>query len=274
MSKRFLVRSIVRASLALVCAAPALAGTLGLSWNAASGATGYRIYYGTAPGTYTGSLDVHNVTSASVTGLSDCVTWYMAVKSYNYGGESPAFSEEVSSWPRPVVTTATPGSTMQGSQVVIDVTGSNLQAGSTITIDNANVFIDSSSITSCTAAQILATVEPTSAGVRAAEVGKFTVTITNPDSVAGSKSQAFEVLVDPSRFDINQSDDVTAGRLDGMDTVWLSRLFGAHEGDSLYDPDYDFSGDGWVDGEDLAYLATNLGRCWSGSSWTAAACAN
>ena len=40
----------------------------------------------------------------------------------------------------------------------------------------------------------------------------------------------------------------------------------------LYDPDFDFDGDGWVDGQDLAYLASNMGRCWDGAAWTLAAC--
>ena len=56
------------------------------------------------------------------------------------------------------------------------------------------------------------------------------------------------------------------------DTVWLSRLFGNDETDPLWDPDFDFDGDGWIDGSDLAYLASNLGKCWSGTGWTAQAC--
>ena len=71
---------------------------------------------------------------------------------------------------------------------------------------------------------------------------------------------------------MNRSDDVTRNRLDGKDTVWMARAFGVQEGDALYQPDFDLDGDGWVDGEDLAYLASNLGGCWNGTDWSVAAC--
>ena len=109
---------------------PAFAGTLGLSWNAAPGATGYKVYYGTQSGVYTGSLDVKNVTSTSISTLSDCTPWFLAVKAYNYAGESAAFSQEVTSWPRPSVTSATPNDALQGEQVVVTVAGNNFQPGS------------------------------------------------------------------------------------------------------------------------------------------------
>ena len=56
--------------------------------------------------------------------------------------------------------------------------------------------------------------------------------------------------------------------------MYLSRQFGMRESNPNYDADDDFDGDGWVDGQDLAYIASNLGRCWSAStrSWTLAAC--
>jgi hypothetical protein len=52
----------------------------------------------------------------------------------------------------------------------------------------------------------------------------------------------------------------------------MGRLFGTEAGDALYNPDLDMDGDGWVDGEDLSYLASNFGECWSGTDWSAAAC--
>jgi hypothetical protein len=82
------------------------------------------------------------------------------------------------------------------------------------------------------------------------------------------------VTINPARFDVNRTDDVTRGRIDGKDTVFLSRGFGLSESDPNYDGDDDFDGDGWVDGQDLAYIASNLGRCWSPSSrtWSLSAC--
>jgi hypothetical protein len=258
--------------LSAALAGSAHAGTLGISWNAAPGATGYKVYYGTQSGVYTSSIDVKNVTSTSISTLSDCTPWFLAVKAYNYAGESPDFSQEVTSWPRPSVTSASPRTVLQGDQVVVTITGNNFQTGSGVTIDNPNVHLSSISMTSCTSAQALVTIDPPGPGMRAAEIGQFDLTVTNPQSLAGSKLQYFEVAVDPSRFDVNQSEEATAGRLDGMDTVWLSRLFGNDETDALWDPDFDFDGDGWIDGSDLAYLASNLGKCWSGTGWTAQAC--
>ena len=118
------------------------------------------------------------------------------------------------------------------------------------------------------------TVEPTAQGVAPAEVGAFTLTVQNPDQVFGIRADALEIQVNPARFDVNESDAGTRDRIDGKDTVWLARLFGSRTGDAAFDPDGDFDGDGWIDGDDLAFIASTLGRCWSGSAWTMAACAN
>lgn len=273
MSKQAIRKYILWAgAAALLVSDPSFAGTLGLRWNAAAGAAGYKVYYGSAPGAYTTSIDVRNVLSTSITGLSDCAPTYLAVKAYNFSGESVTFSQEVASYPRPVINSATPDAALQGAQSVITLAGTNFEPGSTVTIDNPDVHIDSASMTSCTSASVLLTVEPTAANVRPAEVGRFTVSVTNPHAVTGSKDSEFEVVVNPARYDVNQSDPSTAGRLDGMDTVWLSRLFGAQESGSLYDPDFDFDGDGWIDGSDLAYLSGNLGKCWTGTGWNVLAC--
>lgn len=252
------------------------AGTISLAWDPVANAAGYRVYYSQTSGSFTDaqSIDVGNVLGTTISGLTDCTTWYLAVKAYNGAGSSPNFSNEVSGYPRPRLTLPTPNAAMQGDQLTIEVTGSNFQSGATIEIDNPNVLIQSAQAISCTRMQFLATIDPTAAGVRPAAIGDLTMTIVNPDDVFGSLTDAFEVLVDPARFDINRTDPATDGRLDGKDTVWLSRIFGGHEGGPLYDPDSDFNGDGWVDGDDLSYLAGSLGRCWTGSAWSASACSN
>ena len=271
--QRFLPRFAAIAGLAVLLAAgvPASAGTISLAWDPVAGATGYRVYYGTQSGVYTQSTQVSG-SSANLGNLQDCTTWYVAVKAYNAVGESDQFSQEIAGWPRPAITSATPSAAKQGEQMVIEVTGTNYQNGALIEFDNPNVLLTSTEVVSCGRMRVLATVEPTAANVRPAQIGALTITIANPDDVFGEKSNAFQVVVNPSRFDVNASDNSTRGRLDGKDTVWMSRLFGGNEGTSLYDPDFDFDGDGWVDGQDLAYLASNMGRCWDGSAWTIAAC--
>jgi hypothetical protein len=253
---------------------PAMAGSISVAWDATPDATGYYVYYGTASGHYNPAPLTSSSTSATITGLQNCATYYVAVKAFNPAGVSVDFSNELSGWSRPEVTTATPASAMQGDQIVMDVMGANFLPGAVVDLENPHVILTSVRVLSCNQIQLLATVEPTAGTIRPARIGRLDVTVANPDSVFGMKSQAFEVLINPSRFDVNQSDAMTNHRIDGKDTVYLSRRFGLNESNPNYDADDDFDGDGWVDGQDLAYIASNLGRCWSASSrsWSLAAC--
>jgi hypothetical protein len=262
--------------LVALCAetAPANAGSISLTWDATQGATGYHVYYGTQAGTYLPTPITTTSTSATISGLADCAAYFVAVKAFNASGESPNFSNELSGWSRPSVTAATPSSALQGAQIVMDITGTNFQSGALVDLGNPNVLLTAVQVLSCTHIQLLATVEPTAANIRPAHIGRLDLTVSNPDSVFGIKSQAFEVLLNPARFDVNQSDATTKNRIDGKDTVYLSRQFGLSESDPNYDADDDFDGNGWIDGEDLSYIASNLGKCWSASSksWTLTAC--
>lgn len=56
---------------------------------------GYRIYWGTAPGEYSSTLDVGNVTEFTVDGL-DYGTYYFAVTAYNDLDLESGFSNELS----------------------------------------------------------------------------------------------------------------------------------------------------------------------------------
>lgn len=280
-----------------------VAGEISLQWDAVPGASGYHVYYGTQSGVYGQYVSVAS-NAALIGGLPDCQTYFVAVKAFNGAGESPTFSNEITGWPRPAVASASPGTMVQGDQLTLDLVGSNFQSGATVSVSpnrgtctlratkacstdadcqpategicQNSVVLTSVSVLSCGHLQLLAMIEPTAPGIRPAQIGKIDVTVVNPDAVFGVKSQAFEVLVDPSRFDINRSDSATTNRIDGKDTIYLSRNFGYDESDSRYEPNDDFNGDGWVDGADLAFIASNLGRCWSTSSksWTLAACPN
>ncbi|WP_447979345.1 BACON domain-containing protein [Candidatus Nitrospira bockiana] len=73
-------------------------GTAELTWNAntASDLAGYRVYMGTAPGTYGSPTDVGNVTSHKVVGLLPGTTFYFAVTAYDKSGNESSYSNEVS----------------------------------------------------------------------------------------------------------------------------------------------------------------------------------
>ncbi|HYA86058.1 MAG TPA: CFI-box-CTERM domain-containing protein [Nitrospirota bacterium] len=55
---------------------------LALSWSAVSGATGYKVYYGTVSPPTT-AIDVGNVTSYTLSGLTNGQTYYVAVSAYS-----------------------------------------------------------------------------------------------------------------------------------------------------------------------------------------------
>src|SRR5215813_10282600 len=77
-----------------------------LAWDPSSGPSlaGYRVHDGAATRTYTQTLDVGNVTTATISNLQAGVTYYFAVTAYNTAGVESAYSNEVS-----FTATATPG---------------------------------------------------------------------------------------------------------------------------------------------------------------------
>ena len=184
----------------LLGALPVMAGSVMLEWDAVEGADGYRVYYGTASGSYTRTRDAGPATSVNIDDISDCTDWYMAVKAYNSAGESAEFSNEVFGWARPRLTTPSPAAVMQGARITLDINGANFQSGATVSVDNPNVHLDSARTVSCNQVEVALTVEPTAQGVAPAEVGTFTLTVENPDRVYGIRADALEIQVNPARF--------------------------------------------------------------------------
>jgi hypothetical protein len=80
-------------------------GQATLSWDApttnADGTpltdlAGYKVYYGTASGIYSQNKDVGNVTTYTVTNLTDGLTYYFAVTAYDTSMNESGYSNEVS----------------------------------------------------------------------------------------------------------------------------------------------------------------------------------
>jgi hypothetical protein len=82
----------------LLTAVPAAAGTLTLAWDPSSGASviGYRLSYGTQPGTYTTTVDVGNRTIWQVRSLAGGQRFYFVVRAYDSWGQMSGPSAEVS----------------------------------------------------------------------------------------------------------------------------------------------------------------------------------
>jgi hypothetical protein len=69
-----------------------------LAWDPVADDTvaGYRLYEGVVSRTYTNSIDVRNVTTATVSNLAWGTTYYFAITAYDTNGQESAFSDEIS----------------------------------------------------------------------------------------------------------------------------------------------------------------------------------
>lgn len=103
-------------------AAEAFAAQATLAWDAPttyadgtpiSGLSGYKLYLGTASGSYSQNIDVGNQTTYTVNNLADGATYYFVVMAYDTAGNESGFSNEVSksfqSSPSTYLITATAG---------------------------------------------------------------------------------------------------------------------------------------------------------------------
>ena len=109
--------------LAIFCLAvcsTAFAASVNLAWNPnpEPDIAGYRVFYGTAPRTYTSAIDVGNATAATVSNLSGGIVYYFAVTAYNAALMEGTFSNEVT------YVVPTPISTpLPDSSPIITITG-------------------------------------------------------------------------------------------------------------------------------------------------------
>jgi hypothetical protein len=76
-------------------------GTIKLTWESTTdpALAGYKIYYGTASGTYDHFIDVGNVTTYKLTGLTQGQTYFIVATTYTSNNES-GYSNEISGMAR------------------------------------------------------------------------------------------------------------------------------------------------------------------------------
>jgi hypothetical protein len=83
-----------------LCAAPLEAATVGLAWDAnVTPPAGYRILYGTVAGQEATVVDVGNVTTATITGLTSGTAYFFVAKAYDAAGNVSGPSNEVTTTP-------------------------------------------------------------------------------------------------------------------------------------------------------------------------------
>jgi chitodextrinase len=174
----------------LHAATPAGAGTISVAWDPVTDPdlAGYRVFWGTAAGSYSDHQDVGVTTALTLSGLTDCTTYYVAVKARDAAGNlSTGYSNQVVGLPRPVVSAVSPAAAEQGLPLTIVLGGFNFADGATIQFGNPSVTVQSVIVNSCT--QITANITVGSG----AAVGPVTVDVTNADGTFGTSAGLFAV---------------------------------------------------------------------------------
>jgi hypothetical protein len=252
------------------------AGRMALRWDPVAGAAGYRIYIGSVSEVYDRVVVLDRVTEVVLLGLPACEPSYVSIKAYNSAGESTGFSNEVVGWPQPEVEGGEVPVVEQGGVFEVALSGANFADGTELIFEAADfeghplLQVETLDVVSCGEMAALLAVEPAAPGFRAMEVGRHSFRIVSPEGVIGVGT--IDVELKQQRLDINRSDATTRDRVDGKDLVWLAYSHGTDEGEQRYNPDADLNGDGEIDGEDLAYLASGFGGCWTGTGWRPDAC--
>ena len=173
--RRSILSFAFAAALFAGCSATLSAQTLMWNANSESNLAGYIVQYGTQSGSPSTSLDVGNVTSRTLSGLTAGSRYYFRVVAYNSTGQQSAPSSEVSylvpSVPlNPTITSVTPtsGPTAGGTQITIN--GTNFAAGATVRVGGALA----SGVTLVSATQLRATTPAGTAGAQAVQVTNAT----------------------------------------------------------------------------------------------------
>ena len=170
----------------LLAVLPALAGDLDLAWNPSAGSDGYKLYRGLTAGSLGNPVNVGNVTSTPVTGLSDCTTHYFAVTAYNAAGES-GYSNQVSSFPDPRIGGVSPSSAEQGRALDLVLSGMNFQNGANVEFSDPGITIRSVIVNSCSQMIVGVTI---GAG---ANPGPVNLTVRLASNANGTSVGAFQV---------------------------------------------------------------------------------
>ena len=175
-----------------------MAGQVILAWDANTepDVTGYKVYSGTTSGTYGAPIDVGNVLTYTVSGLTDGQTYFFAVTAYDSFGNESGYSNEV--------TYTVPG------VAEINLVGNAVSIADGDATPSTADFTDfgSADITGGTVTRTF-TIQNTGTGaltlsgtplvaISGTNAADFTVTAQPAASVAAAGSTTFQVSFDPS----------------------------------------------------------------------------
>jgi hypothetical protein len=154
-----------------------------LAWdpNTDPDLAGYALYYGTSSGNYSSSISLGNVTTYTVTNLSDGVTYYIALTARNTAGVESGYSNEVIYTPAVSQFTLTLSTTGSGSgSVTNSPTGTSFTAGTLVSLTAAapanSMFTGWSGACSGTANPCSVTMNANSAVTAAFSIKTYTIT--------------------------------------------------------------------------------------------------
>ncbi|MEO5821029.1 MAG: DUF5719 family protein [Vicinamibacteraceae bacterium] len=207
--RRQLLRALSFASLTvLACSGTLSAQTLMWNANTESNLAGYIVQYGPQSGSPSTTVDVGNVTSRTMTGLTPGTTYYFRVVAYNSTGQQSIPSAQVSylvpATPAgPTVTSVSPTSGPTAGGTVITITGTNFATGATVRVGGTLA----SGITLLSSTQLRATTPAGSAGAQAVQV-------TNTSGASATLAGAFTYTApasSPTVTSVSPTSGPTAG---------------------------------------------------------------
>jgi Dockerin type I domain len=234
---------------------PCAAGTLDLAWTEIGSPDlgGYRLHIGTSSNRYDRSVDVHDA-HAQVSGLEDGRMYYVRVEAVSKrdkgGSETLATSSEVVTLPRSEITAVGPlmPAGAAGTYSTI-VQGTNLRADGIVRIGRPSLRVLAVEPLPDGSLRLLLMHAP-----RPGEVGLPTLRLGDVVVMNPARRAPEYFARHPIGCDVDGDGEVTPA-----DLAAIEQRQGSRAGQRGFDSAADLSGDGIVDGQDMAILGSRLG---------------
>jgi hypothetical protein len=177
-----------------------------LAWDtsANTNVAGYKIYYGTASHNYGNSVDVGNVTTATINSLSENTTYYFAATTYDASGLESKFSNEAAFIFKTLPPTLNPIGDLSvnynSPAQIVSLTGIGLGTGKSLAVtavsDNPALIPNPAVSYTSPAATGTLSFAPVQ---NASGTAHITVTVQNNLAMSNTVTQTFTVIVTPAQ---------------------------------------------------------------------------